>query len=55
MTVYHNRVRPMERATILSMSTDVTVWHVSMEQIVITVYNFYFEECLIHTRRLHIA
>ena len=43
MTVYHIRVRTMERVTTLSMTTDVTVWQDSMEQIVITVYNFYFE------------
>ena len=43
MTVYHNRVRTMERAKTLSMTTDVTVWQDSMEQIVITVYNFYVE------------
>ena len=29
MIVNHNRVRTMERVTILSMTTDVTVWQAS--------------------------
>ena len=34
MTVDHNRVRTMERATTLSMTTDVTVWQVSTVPVV---------------------
>ena len=41
MTVNHIRVRTMERVTTLSMTTDVTVWQVSMEPTVITVRIFF--------------
>ena len=41
MTVNQTRVRTMERATTLLMTTDVTVWQVSMEQTVLTVCEIY--------------
>ena len=41
MTVNHIRVRTMERATTLSMTSDVSVWQVSMEHIVIIVRIFF--------------
>ena len=45
MIVNQNRVRTMERATTLSMTTDVTVWQALMEQTVITVCEFYVVYC----------
>ena len=41
MTVNQNRVRTMERATTLSMTTDVTAWQALMEQTAITVCEIY--------------
>ena len=41
MTVNQTRVRTMERATTLLMTTDVTVWQALMEQTVLTVCEIY--------------
>ena len=41
MTVNHIRVRTMEHVTTWSMTTDVSVWQVSMEHIVIIVRIFF--------------